>query len=54
MKKRFTEGELNQCEVMMRDIKESARLAQLAAKSVVGVGEDRSTVHIYLCLADAY
>uniref|UniRef100_A0A915D121 Anaphase-promoting complex subunit 2 TPR repeats domain-containing protein n=1 Tax=Ditylenchus dipsaci TaxID=166011 RepID=A0A915D121_9BILA len=31
MKKRFTDGELNSCEVMLRDIKESGKLAKTAA-----------------------
>lgn len=35
MKKRFTEGELNNCEVMIRDIRDSASLAKEAAMKMV-------------------
>lgn len=35
MKKRFDEGELNYCEVMLRDMRESRRLARLASKQMV-------------------
>uniref|UniRef100_A0A914MDF1 Cullin family profile domain-containing protein n=1 Tax=Meloidogyne incognita TaxID=6306 RepID=A0A914MDF1_MELIC len=34
MKRRFTEGELNQCEVMIRDIRDSWKLARFAASSL--------------------
>uniref|UniRef100_A0A914E5Y8 Cullin family profile domain-containing protein n=1 Tax=Acrobeloides nanus TaxID=290746 RepID=A0A914E5Y8_9BILA len=33
MKKRFTEGELNQCEVMLRDMKDSQRIYEVASTS---------------------
>lgn len=59
MKKRFTEGELNHCEVMLRDIKESAKLAQVAAKAMVRSPrpprryQNSSSLSKTLCLADA-
>ena len=53
MKKRFTEGELNHCEVMLRDIKESAKLAQLAAKAMVCSLELPTRLRQTLRLADA-
>ena len=37
MKKRFTDGELNQCEVMLRDMRESERLARVASASLVSL-----------------
>lgn len=35
MKRRFTEGELNNCEVMIRDIRDSALLAKAASMRLV-------------------